>query len=406
MRRRIELLPSSRCSCSRAARSLSAPTTAFLSQALWNDGQAEIAFYRVERSSRPVRPGPTPRAFWSGTYLVKHDYDRLRQAKAREPTPPTESPPSSGRRSTSFESDNSYQYKRNYVVNASQSDLAPLRADAHELRLVLEPVSRAGVLARTVESVQSLMRSDDYGNAEDTLDAGDGRLPRRARPAARARFARLRLTSDAHELTVLTEEGRRPFGVRASLAGRESIRDTRGHLRGGPHRASSTTATSAPSSAAAGRPPRDLLARGRRRPRPAPARVGSVLQWSSSREASLSLLGGRTSTTGCAASARGPDPARGGRRPRSPRQRRARATPTIRRTLPGAGTRDRLRTPWTRRARRSSSASSAVRPRGRGRTLAARQIGARGRPRDPTIRAPPPRPRMASFGVLATVASR
>ena len=190
---------------------------AFLSQPLWNDGQAEIAFYRVERTLDQYGR-PNPQSFLVGTYLVKHDYDRIRQAKARSDA--------TDRISSfkwaafyEFESDNSYQYKRNYVVNASQAELAPLRQTLTSFDWCSN-LFRELVFSRDGRSVESLMRSDDYGNAEDTLDAGDGVYPVALVPLL-VRSLDFR-TAAEHELDVLTEDGL-SVRVHARLTGRERV---------------------------------------------------------------------------------------------------------------------------------------------------------------------------------------
>jgi hypothetical protein len=198
----------------------SAPLTdrAYLDQTLWNDGNAEVAFYRVERDY-DVHGNPDHRSFLMGTYLVKHDYDRSRQSKARSDAPAANKV-SAFKWSAfyEFESTNSYQYKYAYVVNAAQADLAPLKASftsydwcSNRYReLAFRPDGKADFL----------MRSDDYGNDAASFDAPEGSYPAELVPLlVRALDFR---TAASRRFGILIENGE-SVSVTASLEGRDRV---------------------------------------------------------------------------------------------------------------------------------------------------------------------------------------
>ena len=55
--------------------------TPWLTGTYWDDGQAEIAFYQVERTHNQYGQAKG-QTFPVGTYLVKHDFDPEAEAKA------------------------------------------------------------------------------------------------------------------------------------------------------------------------------------------------------------------------------------------------------------------------------------------------------------------------------------
>jgi hypothetical protein len=144
--------------------------TAFLQQAVWDDGQAEVAFYRVERT-RNQYGQPAEQAFTVGTYLVKHDFSAARQTKVTD---------GSGQEAFKyalfyeFES-GSYQYKRSYVANAARADLAPLKRSFVSFDWCANQYRELAF--RPDGTVRALMRSDDYGNTEATFAATPGAYP-------------------------------------------------------------------------------------------------------------------------------------------------------------------------------------------------------------------------------------
>jgi hypothetical protein len=140
---------------------------AYLTSSFWNDGKAEVAFYQVERDVNQYGEAK-PQSFLMGTYLVKHEFDRLREAKARADAKETVT---SFKWSAfyEFESDNSYQYKYAWVVNAAQSDLSPLKASFSSFDWCSNRYRE--LLFRPDGKADFLMRSDDYGNEQKTYEA-------------------------------------------------------------------------------------------------------------------------------------------------------------------------------------------------------------------------------------------
>lgn len=134
---------------------------AFLTSDLWNDGQAEVAFYQVER----VRHDE-PQRFLAGTYLVKHDFDRAALSKA---TSEAAQAVSAFKYALFYEFESgSYQYKRNYVVNAAQADLTPLKASYTNFDWCSNVYRELAF--HEDGAVATLLRSDDYGNDAGAFD--------------------------------------------------------------------------------------------------------------------------------------------------------------------------------------------------------------------------------------------
>lgn len=195
---------------------LTVAADAFLMNGVWNDGRAEIAFYQVEREVDQYGR-PNPQSFLMGTYLVKHDYDRVSQSKARRDA--------TDRVSSfkwaafyEFESDNSYQYKRNYVVNATQAELRPLKQSYTSFDWCSNQYRE---LAFGVDgNVDFLMRSDDYGNESARFAAPENAYPVALIPLlVRALdFSR----GSRREFDLLLEDGS-TVGVEAELVGREQV---------------------------------------------------------------------------------------------------------------------------------------------------------------------------------------
>lgn len=189
---------------------------AFLSNAVWDDGQAEIAFYQVERNSDQYGRANS-QSFLMGTYLVKHDFDRVRQAKARSDA--------TDRVSSfkwaafyEFESDNSYQYKRNYVVNAMQADLTPLKQSYTSFDWCSNQYRELAF--GTDGRVDYLMRSDDYGNESERFQA-----PANAYPVTLIPLLVRSLDfseGSVHEFLMLLEDGS-TVSVSATFRGPESL---------------------------------------------------------------------------------------------------------------------------------------------------------------------------------------
>lgn len=187
---------------------------AYLTQDLWNDGQAEIAFYRVDRTENQYGESED-QSFLVGTYLVKHDFDPDAMAKARPEATETVSTFKSAL-FYEFES-GSYEYKRNWVVNSRQSDLRPMKASFSSFDWCSNIYRE---LAFSLSGrVQALMRSDDYGNSGDTFDYQAAAFPVHALPT----LVRGLDFSESNELIfrIVTQEGRY-VDARARLEGHES----------------------------------------------------------------------------------------------------------------------------------------------------------------------------------------
>lgn len=138
---------------------------AFLLDDFWNDGQAEVAFYQVERTQNQYGRADE-QSFLVGTYVVKHDFDRAAASKA---TSESADAVSSFKYALFYEFESgSYEYKRNYVINAAQADLLPLK-DSFTSFDWCANIYREMNFAPDGQ-VAAFMRSDDYGNWETTFE--------------------------------------------------------------------------------------------------------------------------------------------------------------------------------------------------------------------------------------------
>lgn len=131
---------------------------AYLTADRWNDGQAEVAFYRVERTHNPYGERED-QAFLVGTYLVKHDFDVDGMTKAVGDV----TGESAFKYALFYELDSgSYQYKRHYVTNARQHDLRPFKHSFSSFDWCAN-LYREFAFHMT-NTIDYLARSDDYGN--------------------------------------------------------------------------------------------------------------------------------------------------------------------------------------------------------------------------------------------------
>jgi hypothetical protein len=150
-----------------------APTdTNYLTDARWNDGQAEVAFYRVNRT-RNQYGEPADQTFVVGTYLVKQNYNPEAQTKATASDEP-QAPAFKYALFYEFES-GSYQYKRNYVTNARQRDLRPYKQSFTSFDWCSNLYRELAIAPGG--TVDYTKRSDDYGNAERSFSYRDGAYP-------------------------------------------------------------------------------------------------------------------------------------------------------------------------------------------------------------------------------------
>jgi hypothetical protein len=211
------------CAASPEPPAVAEPITdaSYLTADLWNDGQAEVTFYEVERT-RNQYGEDVPQSFLVGSYLVKHDFDPEAMAKAGRGAE-VRVPAFKYALFYEFES-RSYQFKRSYVTNAAQADLTPLKASftsfdwcSNQYReLAFHPGGE----------VTMLMRSDDYGNRE-----GRFRYRSNAYPVALVPMLVRALDFTAQPeraFTVALEDGRF-VGVVARLGGVETL-----EMPGGP----------------------------------------------------------------------------------------------------------------------------------------------------------------------------
>lgn len=188
---------------------------AFLNGDLWNDGQAEVAFYQVERTRNQYGQDVTQR-FLAGTYLVKHDFDPAAMSKAGSGAAQA-LPAFKYALFYEFES-GSYQYKRNYVVNAAQADLTPLKASFTSFDWCSNAYREMAFLPNG--SVASLMRSDDYGNTASDFDYQPNAYPIHALPLL-VRGLDFAETTE-HAFSVVLSDGRY-VRARARLNGTDTV---------------------------------------------------------------------------------------------------------------------------------------------------------------------------------------
>ena len=142
----------------------------FLTSDVWNDGQAEVAFYRVRRD-RDQYDRPNEQTFTVGTYLVKHRFSPEEMSKGTDG-----SGVSAFKSALFYELESgSYQYKRNWVVNARQSDLRPIKQSFTSFDWCSNQYREWAF--RPDGSVEYRMRSDDYGNTHRTLGGVQTAVP-------------------------------------------------------------------------------------------------------------------------------------------------------------------------------------------------------------------------------------
>lgn len=186
----------------------------FLTADRWNDGQAEVAFYRVERDFNQYGQ-PADQSFLVGTYLVKHNFSVGQMTKATDEI--AGEPAFKYGFFYEFES-GSYQYKRNYVTNARQRDLRPFKHSFTSFDWCSN-LYREFAFHMT-GAIDYLERSDDYGNEQARYV-----FQPRAYPAAQLPLLVRGLDfSDAqtHTFTVLRPDGTF-VPVDARYAGRDTL---------------------------------------------------------------------------------------------------------------------------------------------------------------------------------------
>jgi hypothetical protein len=129
----------------------------------WNDGKSEVAFYQVQRT-RDQYGRDNAQQFVAGTYLVKHRFSPTEMAKKTD-----------GSGTPSFKyalfyelESGSYQYKRNWVVNARQQDLKPFKQSFTSFDWCSNQYRELAFAPKG--NIEYRMRSDDYGNERTSFD--------------------------------------------------------------------------------------------------------------------------------------------------------------------------------------------------------------------------------------------
>ncbi len=128
--------------------------SAYLNQALFDDGKAEVSFYQAF-----FKKGEQRVEFDLGTYLIKHNFDPERQSKATSDGVP-------GFKFAQFHEyvSGSEEFKYSYVVNAARADMRPMKASRNTFDWCSNQYRELAFTAQN--KIRVLMRSDDYGNTE------------------------------------------------------------------------------------------------------------------------------------------------------------------------------------------------------------------------------------------------
>ena len=185
---------------------------AYLTQSVWDDGAAEVAFYRVERT-RDQYGREQEQSFLAGTYLVKQRFDRAAMTKATDG-----SGVSAFKYALFYEFESgSYQYKRNWVTNVRQRDVQPLKQSFTSFDWCSNLYREMAFPADG--PVQLLKRSDDYGNQETAVETTGVAYPPHAVPLL---VRALDGSDGAQSFTILTPDGE-TVSATATPDGTESV---------------------------------------------------------------------------------------------------------------------------------------------------------------------------------------
>ena len=188
-----------------------AMTDGWSQDGIWDDGQAEIAFYQLERQ-RDEYGRSRAQSILVGTYLVKHNFDAGAQTKSASGTP-------AFKWSLFYEFESgAYQYKRAWVLNVAQDDLRPLKMSFTSFDWCSNRYEELAFLPNG--RVESLARSDDYGNRETSFA-----VVQNAYPAAQVPVLVRGLdfsSQKEHRFQILLPDGKR-VSARAEFAGREPV---------------------------------------------------------------------------------------------------------------------------------------------------------------------------------------
>ena len=193
--------------------------SSYLTSDQWNDGRAEVAFYDVHRT-RDQYGRDNEQRFVAGTYLVKHNFS---------PTEMTKMTDGSGTPSFKYAffyelESGSYQYKRNWVVNARQQDLRPFKQSFTSFDWCSNLYREIAFPPRGEIEVRK--RSDDYGNRRTSFASQDGSYPPAQLPLV-IRGLDFR-ASDTLSFDVVRADSARHVSVQAVFTGRDSVRTPAG----------------------------------------------------------------------------------------------------------------------------------------------------------------------------------
>ena len=187
---------------------------AYLTADHWNDGRAEVAFYRVERT-RDQYGRDRPQQFLVGTYLVKQRFSPAEMTKVTDG-----SGVSAFKYALFYELESgSYQYKRSWVVNARQEDLRPYKQSFTSFDWCSNQYRE---LAFAPDGpIEVRMRSDDYGNGRATIDSKQQSYP----PAQLPLLVRGLdgAAPDTTTFSVVVADSAAHVPARAVHAGRDSV---------------------------------------------------------------------------------------------------------------------------------------------------------------------------------------
>jgi len=180
---------------------------------IWNDGQAEVAFYRVNRSRDPYGKA-SEQQFLVGSYLVKHRFSPEEMTKKTDG-----SGVPSFKYSLFYELESgSYQYKRNWVVNARQKDLRPYKQSFSSFDWCSNQYREMAFSPDGAIEVR--MRSDDYGNRRSSFE----RRPRTYPPAQIPLLVRgLDLDRDTLSFSVARADSNAFVSAEAVVQGPDSV---------------------------------------------------------------------------------------------------------------------------------------------------------------------------------------
>lgn len=140
---------------------------AFVGQPIWNDGRAEVAMYTATRGA-----GAEAQSIEVGTFVVAHRFDPGQASKAEG-----EAGLDSMKQAIFFEYEvGSEEFKTSYVINQTKVGLQPLKVSLGRFDWCSNQYRELAFGGGG--RVRHLMRSDDYGNVDESRGAaGDFVFP-------------------------------------------------------------------------------------------------------------------------------------------------------------------------------------------------------------------------------------